>query len=594
LLNDDGTWKAWTPIVSELYDQLEGAAIEISQSGRGLHIIATGTAPAARRCKDHTNKLFDLYTEKRFVALTGTSIIGNAATVHTAALEAITAKHLTLGASGNAMSWTTEGCEGWYCPDDDSKLVERARRSTSKKGDLGGIRATFEDLWTCNVERLAEAYPPDGNSSAPYGASEADSGLAQHLAFWTGKNCERIKRIMMMSGLAREKWERESYIDTTILKVCARQVDVYGVKSALQGDEFPYRDLSPLRAYKRSERVSIADLYSNPPEPQRFLIADILPGGVLTLLGAHGGTGKSMLALIASVCLVTGRSFMGKRVEQCRVLFYSAEDPAPIVRRRLSRICQFMGIDPTVLAADLIILDATEHPTLYTQVNYATQAYETLREDVAEFAPGAIIIDNASDTYDANEIERARVREFIRLLAGLGKPNNAAVLLLAHIDKQTAKAGGGGEGYSGSTAWHNSARSRLFLSAQNDGLVLEHQKSNLGARSQPIYLKWVDGGLLEHFEALDGADHQATIFRLMKDAYIQGNFISPSLNAANNVYKVLQNEPAYPKFLKRDGLLRIVQLLVMNGRVITEEYKTSHRNMCKRYAVGALSELPHT
>ena len=40
--------------------------------------------------------------------------------------------------------------------------------------------------------------------------------------------------------------------------------------------------------------MSIDDLYSNPSEPPRFIIDSLLPYGVVTLLAAHGGTGKSM------------------------------------------------------------------------------------------------------------------------------------------------------------------------------------------------------------------------------------------------------------------------------------------------------------
>ncbi len=332
--------------------------------------------------------------------------------------------------------------------------------------------------------------------------------------------------------------------------------------------------------------VSISDLYTNPPEPQRFLIDSILPGGVVTLLGAHGGSGKSTLALMATACLVTGRPFMGKATEKCRVVFYSGEDPAPVIRRRLSRICRHMDISPHELSSGLMMLDATESPTLYN--GKETSSLKSLRLDVNEFNPGAVFIDNASDTYDANEIERARVREFIRLLASLGKENNAAVLLLAHIDKQTAKGGGSSEGYSGSTAWHNSARSRLFLSAKDDGLILEHQKSNLGLRSEPIYMQWTENGLLAQADAPGGINDRATILRLIGESYSRGEYISPSANATNNAYRVLQLSPEFPKRLSRQGLAAVIRELESNGMVTKETYSNGHRNHRQRYAVGAV------
>lgn len=219
----EGKPAGWTPIVAELAAALPGAAIEISQSGRGLHIIGTGSAPADRRKKDKTNVLFDLYTEKRFVALTGTSITGHAGTEHTVALHAITERHLKNEPGAASQDWTTEPCAGWNGPEDDLVLIERAMRSQSASAAFGK-KASFADLWTCNVDVLAVAYPPDGNGTTPYDASAADSALAQHLAFWTGKNCERIKRLMQLSAMVRPKWEREEgYLDPTIIKVVARQ-----------------------------------------------------------------------------------------------------------------------------------------------------------------------------------------------------------------------------------------------------------------------------------------------------------------------------------------------------------------------------------
>jgi RecA-family ATPase len=342
----------------------------------------------------------------------------------------------------------------------------------------------------------------------------------------------------------------------------------------------------PMVPIMRAPQVSIHDLYTHPPEAQRFLIEGILPGGVVTLLGAHGGAGKSILALMATACLVTGRPFMGKATEKCRVVFFSGEDPAPVVRRRLSHICRYMEIAPDELSQGLLMLDATDSPTLYNGAG--TPSLAALRLDVNDFNPGAIIIDNASDTYDANEIERARVREFIRLLVSLGKGNNAAVLLLAHIDKQAARAGVSSEGYSGSTAWHNSARSRLFLSTKDDVLILEHQKSNLGPRSEPIYLRWTDGGLLAQADVHDNTVNNETVLRLIAEAYSRGEYISPAPTAANNVHKVLQLSLEYPKGLSRQGLTAVIRELEAGGIIVREDYINEHRNKRQRYAVSAV------
>lgn len=336
---------------------------------------------------------------------------------------------------------------------------------------------------------------------------------------------------------------------------------------------------------ERSKRVSLGDLFSNPPAPQRFLIDKILPCGVLTLLGAHGGAGKSMLALTAAVCLVTGRPFFGKTVEKCRVLFFSGEDPESVVRPRLARIARHMGVDLHELAAGLMMLDATENPILYNGAG--TSALDALRLDIADSNPGAIIIDNASDAYDANEIERARVREFIRLLAALGKGRDAAVLLLAHVDKNTARDNRSSEGYSGSTAWHNSARSRLFLSSKEGRLTLEHQKSNLGIPSEPIYLAWTTDGLLIQADAPGSFDDLALVLRLLTEAYERGSYVSVAQNSPNNPYAVLSPLPGFPKGLNKEGLKVVMSALEVEGAIMRETIKGPDRHPRNIYRPAA-------
>lgn len=212
----------WSETAQRVCAMFPGAAIEVSQSGKGLHLFGRGRVGEHR--KKNTALGLEFYTEARFVALTGANALGTAASDHTAALAAFTAQYMAPGPGGEeALGWTTEPVAGWNGPTDDAKLIERAMRSQSAASAFGA-RASFADLWTANHDALARAYPSD---TGPYDASSADAALAQHLAFWTGKNCERIYSLMMQSALKREKWERDDYLkELTIPNAVARQVDV--------------------------------------------------------------------------------------------------------------------------------------------------------------------------------------------------------------------------------------------------------------------------------------------------------------------------------------------------------------------------------
>lgn len=213
----------WSELAQELMATFNGAAIEVSQSGKGLHIIGQGR-PIPHGCKN-TKLGIEYYTEARFVALTGFNIVGSADTDHTGALYDITNKYFPF--SGNAdgnLELTDKPVTNWTGPTEDEKLLERALKSKSAAGHLGG-RATFADLWNANEKSLAVFFP---HESKPWDESSADAALASHLAFWTGKDGERMKRLMLLSGLKRDKYYRDDYLPRTINNACALCKDVLG------------------------------------------------------------------------------------------------------------------------------------------------------------------------------------------------------------------------------------------------------------------------------------------------------------------------------------------------------------------------------
>lgn len=128
-----------------------------------------------------------------------------------------------------AQEWTDGPCPEWRGPADDDLLIQRAMGSKSAAAAFGN-RASFADLWQADPVALCRAYPASGRRDGlPYDASSADAALAQSLAWWTGKDCQRIGRLMRQSALARDKWDRQSdpYLERTILGAVARQSEVF-------------------------------------------------------------------------------------------------------------------------------------------------------------------------------------------------------------------------------------------------------------------------------------------------------------------------------------------------------------------------------
>lgn len=343
--------------------------------------------------------------------------------------------------------------------------------------------------------------------------------------------------------------------------------------------------------------VPLADIGTAPPEPQEWLWDGYVPAGHVTLLAGHGGAGKSLLGLMLATAAALGLDFLGRKVERVRVLFFSAEDGAKVIRRRAASICRAWGIEPAALDGWLHAIDASElDAALFAEqraggvrTGALTPTYDALAEYIGQRGIRFVVVDNASDVFDADEIARSLVRQFMRHLRRLVVASDGAVLLLAHVDKLTSRAGklAGSENYSGSTAWHNSARSRLFLLEAEPGVLeLQHQKSQFGPKLPPLRLRWPDGGLPYVDDAPgaqpepepDPADERRAVLRLVHEFTQRGEWVSTATIGAGTASALLRTDSRYPPRLtprelvgvlrdaERHGVLRRVPFMGANRK----------------------------
>lgn len=235
----------------EMVGRFPGAAVEVSQSGRGLHIFGNYTGPEPAHCCKNIPLSIELYTSGRFAAITGDRAIGDSRTDCTMALSTLIAERFTPSEQSVEQQWTTGPAPGYTGPTDDNELINRAITCVSTAGQFSG-KATFAQLWTNDVVTLSQVWPTEDDRDYDY--SSADAALAQHLAFWTGNNCERILSLMRRSALSRDKWEREDYLRRTILRAVSGQRQIYSVggqeldRSGLTGTEKQIAFAAAIRA----------------------------------------------------------------------------------------------------------------------------------------------------------------------------------------------------------------------------------------------------------------------------------------------------------------------------------------------------------
>jgi hypothetical protein len=352
------------------------------------------------------------------------------------------------------------------------------------------------------------------------------------------------------------------------------------------------RDWEPSRepGSERALRLVTTDLTTELPPPAH-VIDRLVPRGVVTLLGAHGGAGKSVLALTLAAHVATGRTWAGLGIDQGHAVFCSLEDPGALVNFRLRRIAEAYGLDPDTIAANLSILDGSDADAALAGeqreegVNRLT--FTAASQDLWQLASGSslIVVDNASDAADFNENDRRLVRRFVRMLAQMARENDAGLILLAHIDKAAARSGSSGNTYSGSTAWHNSARSRIALLDTDGNIELRQEKANLGRPADPIRLHWSEHGVLmpmgsAHAFAQTRDDADAVLAAL-KAAWAAGVDVSAARTGPTTTQAVLGTFDEMPRHLRgpagRSAFWSALGKLQNAGKVQQAEILTGQR-----------------
>jgi len=339
--------------------------------------------------------------------------------------------------------------------------------------------------------------------------------------------------------------------------------------------------------------VDLSNFTSYRARPPEFVIHPFIPRGVVTLLGGHGEIGKSMLGLILAAHVATGVSWADLRVTQGRVLYLSMEDDGETALYRLQLIQQTYCLDPAILTANLTVIDGSDAGPLVQEVSQhgvRTLTTTATNEEAEKLVAGydLIVIDNASDAFDADENNRRQVRGFIKGLARWVKGHRGAVLLLVHIDKAAARNGAQGNSYSGSTAWHNSARSRLALTlnARDEVIELAHEKLNLGKKLEtPLTLEWSESGVLipvsanarQSAKALTDAAHDQDVYATIRAALAAGRIVPTATTGPKTAWHVLQPFPELPQALKeRSGKPKVDAALIRlhrQGMIRQEKYR---------------------
>ena len=421
---------AWSPTVLALTSWFKDCFIEQSISGEGVHIIGR-TSEDLEHSIDNRQYGVALYTKLRFCALTlipfnGATTCGNADADATPVYQHVVQTMFAPKAHAPMADWTDTPDPEWNGLKDDLQLIEKMLDSKSAPATLGG-RAPVQDVWA-GSESLSTFFPPQ-NPNAPYDRSSADAALCQHLAFWTGKDCERMDRLFRMSGLMRDKWgDREDYRRGTILKAVGMCRNVYG-----QRDRTGQISTSPPTAINQQTtcRVNLTNAASIRPESISWFWRGWIAAGKVHILAGPAGHGKTtVLIKLGSTITIGGCLPDGTQAPKGDIAMWSGEDdPADTIIPRLLAC----GADLNRVHIIQGVIDTGGQRSFDPALDIPL-----LRQSLIGKSIKLLIIDPIVSAVSGDSHKNAEVRRALQPLVDLAAELDCAVYGITHFTKGTA------------------------------------------------------------------------------------------------------------------------------------------------------------
>lgn len=539
----------------QIYEILNSYS-EYSPSGKGLHIIVKASVQGGRK-RDSV----EIYSSGRYFTFTG-NVYHNAPIAERQ--ELITNIFEVIQDPSKPK---IEYVGSNFQEREDKDIYDAAYKA--KNGEK------FLDLWNGNWQKYYKSQ------------SEADFSLINIIAYYT-KHKPQIIRLFRMSSLGqRDKANRDDYLNPMISRAFDNELPADRFSGFL-ADAPPLPSINQAYSSGNSEIFPIIEatsLAGRPIPPRAWHVAGMMPSRNITLLGGDGGTGKSIIALHLAASTVLGRPWLGMNVQQGGCLFVTAEDDENEVHRRLADIAasENVGLDALV---GLSISSLAERDAILavpegrTKIMTPTRLYDVLAARIATTRPALVVLDTLADMFGGEENDRAQARQFIGLLRRLAVRYGCTVLLLAHPSLSGMASG---SGTSGSTAWNNSVRSRLYFEritddrgVEPDGDIrrLKTMKANYGQIGQEIHVRWQNGVFIAiasfdsgpHAIAKAEADADTKFMELLATYTAQGRTVSDARSSPDHAPKLFAKDPAGNPITKQ-GYEAAMNRLFTAGRI---------------------------
>jgi hypothetical protein len=248
----------------------------------------------------------------------------------------------------------------------------------------------------------------------------------------------------------------------------------------------------------------------------------------VTLLYGDGGVAKSLLALALAVAVAgASEEWLGRKVENCPVLYVDFELDSGEQARRVHQLCRGQGLDTP--PENLLYMSALGHT--------AKDAFAAALAACKEHGVGLMVVDSLGPALQGDAEAARDVIGFFQKSIEPFRAEDIAVLIIDHQSRLQAGQSYQSKGAFGSVFKTNLARSVIQAQATERGegtltVRLRQKKHNFGPLAEPFGVKL---SFTEEAVGLEALELDAS--ELAEEA---------TLNATDRVKLSLESGPAYP------------------------------------------------
>ena len=349
---------------------------------------------------------------------------------------------------------------------------------------------------------------------------------------------------------------------------------------------------------KASPFVAIdpAKWQDQPVPARRWLVRNILAQGSITLLTGDGGIGKSLLMQQLMTAIALGNQhWIGIEMPADPVVSLGifCEDEEEELWRRQADINQAYDVEMRQIPGWVNMVSRVGQDNVlayFGRDDQATQTtfFEQISHKIRETGAQLVIIDTAADVFGGNENYRSQVRSFINLLRRWPMEMDGGLILTAHPSNFGISQG---TGISGSTAWNNSVRSRIYLTKPKDDVdefgeqedtnerILKLMKNNYGPSGDQIRLRWEHGIFAPATRGgstiMDTLALDATVEREIAKLIVDGVRVLAFDRAQRGCAKLLAGKAALKGWSLGD-IVASKERLLSKGKFVRVELKAYH------------------